>query len=474
MISDNINVNKENVKEIFNNTSDLVLYEFETLSNEKALIVYIDGIIDETKLDEDVLKPLTRDLVSIHDIRSTVHISKVKEIRDIKDTTMPIFQGGVVLFIEGLDIAYVFNLSQWTKRKIEQPATERVIRGSKESFVEDIVVNRTLIRREIMNENLVFENYILGEQTNTAVSLVYMDGIVKEEILEDLRNRIKEIKVDLVLDTGNIESYISENTSKIVSTIGLTERADTVAGKILEGRIAILCDGSPSALTVPKLFIETLHTTEDYYINPIFATFLRLMRTFALFMSFTLPSIYVSLILYHQEMIPTELLMSIAGQREGVPLGTSLEALLLILFFDLLREATLRIPQALGEAVILVGGLVIGDAAVNAGVVSATMIIVVAVTGVSEFVVSKFREEVPILRIIFLFLGSILGLYGVSFGLIFLIIDLISLDSFGVPYMWPLAPYDRQGIKDTILKTPLQKLEFRPEIMSNKDARKRR
>lgn len=474
MISDNININKENLKEIFNNTSDLVLYEFETLCNEKALIVYIDGIIDKAILNEDLLKPLMKDLVSVQDIRSTVHISKVNEIKNIKDTIMPIFQGNVVLFVEGLKTAYRFEINQWTKRNIEQPATERVIRGSKESFVEDIEVNRTLIRREIMNENLVFENYILGEQTNTTVSLVYVDGIVKEEILEDLRSRIKEIKIDLVLDTGYIESYINGNTSKIVSIVGLTERPDTVAGKILEGRIAILCDGSPSALTVPKLFIETLHTTEDYYVNPIFATFLRLMRTIALFMSFTLPSIYVSLILYHQEMIPTELLMSIAGQREGVPLGTALEALLLILFFDILREATLRIPQALGEAVILVGGLVIGDAAVNAGVVSATMIIIVAVTGVSEFVVSKFREEVPILRIIFLFLGSILGLYGVSFGLIFLIVDLISIDSFGVPYMWPLAPYDRQGIKDSILKPPPQKLEFRPESISNKDAKKRR
>lgn len=474
IISESISENRRKLKELFHHTDDLILYEFETLSNDKALIVYIDGIIDEDRLNKNILSPLTKDLVSIEDIKSIIPISKTKEVKDLEEIKMPIFQGNIALFIEGLEFIYAYNLSQWTKRAIEQPATERVIRGPKEAFVEDIIVNRTLIRRMVMNNNLVFEDYVLGKETNTKISLVYIDGIVKKDILEELKKEIEKIDVDEILGNGYIESHINKNSSKLISIVGVTERPDTVAGKILEGRVAILCDGSPSALTVPKLFIETLQITEDYYIKPTFATFLRLLRTVAFFISFTLPGVYISLILFHPEMIPTELLISIAGQREGVPLGTSLEALLLVLFFDLLREATLRLPEALGEAVVLVGGLVIGQAAVEAGIVSAAMVIMVAATGVAEFVVSKFREEAPVLRILFLLLGSAAGLYGVSFGFIFLIAHLISLDSFGVPYMWPLAPYDREGMKDTIVKYSSKKLKFRPKVIANKDAKKRR
>lgn len=472
MISKNIDKNKESLKRLFHNTSDLILYEFETLSNDRALVVYINGTIDEPRLNNDLLKPLIQDLISPWDVKSTVYMSQIVETKNLEDIIMPIFKGNVVLFIEGLGTAYIFSLNEWPKRAIEKPTTEMVIRGPKESFMEDIVVNKTMIRRIIMNNKLVFEDYILGKETNTMVSLVYIDGIVKREVLEELKNRIKGINENAILDNGYIESYIDKSSSILISTVGFTERPDVAASKIIEGYVAILCDGSPTALTVPKFFVENLHTPEDYYIKPIFATFFRIIRTVSFFISFTLPGIYISLTLFHQEMIPTELLISIAGQREGVPLASPLEALLLVLFFDLLKESSLRLPQAIGETVTLVGGLVIGQAAVDAGVVSATMVIVVAATGMAEFVVPKFREAIPLLRLIFLFLGTLSGLYGISFGLIFLAIHLISLDSFGVPYMWPIAPYNREGMKDAILKYSLKKLNFRIGVISNEEVKK--
>lgn len=473
LISKSVEENKESLKKLFHNTSDLVLYEFETLSNDRALVVYIDGIVDEFRLNEDLLKPLIKDLVSPWDIKSTVYISETNEVKNIQEMTMPIFQGNVVLFIEGLDLAYIFNLAQWPKRSVEQPTIERVAMGPKESFVEDIIVNKTLIRRRIMNNDLVFEDCILGKQTNTMVNLVYIDGIVKEEVLEELRNRIEEIQGDAILSTGYIEQYIDKYSNKLISTVGFTERPDTVAGKILEGCIAIISDGSPIALTVPKLFIENLHTSEDYYVKPTFATFLRILRFIAFFLSFTLPGIYISLILYHPAMVPTELLLSIAGQREGVPFASFFETFILVIFFDLVKEAGIRLPQAIGETVTLVGGLVIGQAAVTAGLASATMVIIVAAAGITEFVVPKLRQSIPILRIIFLFLGTILGLYGISLGLVFLFVHLVSINSFGVPYMWPITPYDKEGMKDTIIKYSLKKDNFRPNVIDKDNAQRR-
>lgn len=473
LISKNIEENKDNLKELFNNTSDLILYEFKTLSNHRALIVYINGTIDKVSLNEDVLKPLVEELVSPWDIKSTVYTRINDEIKELKDTIVPINNGLVILFMEGLDFAYTFDLSQWPKRQVEKPTTEMVIRGPKEAFVEDIIVNKTLIRGKIKSNNLIFEDYILGEETNTKVSLVYIKGIVKEGVLEEARYRIEKIKIDAILDNGYIESYIDEKPNRLISTVAFTEKPDIAASKILEGSVGILCDGSPNVLTVPKLFVENLHSAEDYYIRAHYATFLRILRLMAFLASFVIPGVYISLITFHQEMVPTELLISIAGQREGVPLSSPFEALLMILFFELIKESGVRLPEAIGQAVTLVGGLVIGQAAVEAGIVSSTMIIMIASTGMAEFVVPKLRESIPILRLIFLFLGSVSGLYGITSGLVLFTAYLVSMKSFGVPYMWPIAPYDKEGLKDTIGKYSVRKLNYRPEAISNKKRRKR-
>lgn len=473
MISKSIEDNKIAINNLFNNTSDIEIYEFMTLSEEKAMIVYFNGVVDKANLFDDLLRPLIKDLISPWDVKSAVYISPTTEITKLEDIILQIASGFVVLFIEGLDIAYSFDLSKWNKRQVERPTTEMVIRGPREAFVEDILVNKTLIRRRIKNNNLVFEDFIIGEQTNTVVSIAYIVEIVKPEVLDEVRNKLKKIKVDKILDSGNIESFLDDYPKKLISSIAYSEKPDVVVSKILEGSVAILTDGSPNVLSVPNLFIENLHAAEDYYIRPQLASFLRLIRLLSFFISITLPGIYVSLIRFHQEMIPTELLISIAGQREGVPLASPLEALLMILFFDLLKEAGVRLPEPIGQTVTLVGGLVIGTAAVDAGVVSAIMVIVVAATGMAEFVNPKLRELVSIARLLFLLVGSIAGLYGVTLGLIVMATSMVSLKSFGAPCMWPFAPYDKEGIKDTFIKFPMKKMNFRPKVIANKDARKR-
>lgn len=473
LISENIQVNRKNVQKLFHNTSDLVLYEFDTLSNHKALVAYFNGTIDENSLNENLLKPIMRDLISPLDIQSTVYLSATNTIKELKDIVIPMGNGSVVLFVEDLNVAHVFNLGQWPERPVEQPTIETGQRGPKEAFVEDIIVNKTLIRRRIKKNTLVFEDYVLGEETNTTVSLVYIEGIAKSEVLDDVRERVRGIHTHGVLNLSYIEDYIEDRPRTLICTVGNTERPDVAVSKLLEGRVAILCDGAPHALTVPKVFVENLHFADDYYQRARYSSFVRIIRYISFFTSFLLPGIYLALTLFHQEMIPTRLIISIAGQREGAPLAAPLETLIMLIFFEILKESSIRLPQTIGEAVTLVGGLVIGQAAVEAGFVSAAMVIIVAATGMAEFVVPNLKEMISIYRLIFTFLGAFIGLYGITCGIIFLGVHLVSLKSFGMPYMWPIAPYSKEGIKDSIMRTSLRNLDQRPNIMSQKDIKKK-
>ncbi|OLS03652.1 spore germination protein [Tissierella creatinophila] len=473
MISEDIIINKINIKELFNNTSDLVLYEFKTVSEISILIGYIDGMIDTDILNSDLIKPLKESKKIGQSIISEVYISKYKEIKDLKQAIRPISTGGVIVFIDGIDSSYTFNIGQWSKRSIDIAQNETSIRGPQEAFIEDIGVNKTLIRRKVKSNNLVFEDYTLGNVTNTDISLVYIKTIVKMEVLEELKSRLQRIKTDKIIDSGNIEQYIDDDISRIFASLSYTERPDILVGKMSEGHIGVLCDGSPNVLTLPKLFIENFHTSEDQYIRPQYATFLRIIRLIAFVISFTFPSVYLSLILFHQEMIPTDLLISIATQREGVPLSSPFEVIMMILFFELLKESAIRLPKSIGQAVTLVGGLVIGQAAIDARIVTATLVIAVAVSGMAEFVVPKLREMITIYRILLVLIASVSGLYGVSLGLVMIGVQLTSMKSFGIPYMWPIAPFDRQGMKDNILKFPMPSLNKRPNVLTPKKSRKR-
>lgn len=473
MISKNIDENKENLKKLFNDTSDLIFYEFKTKSNRRILISYISGMIDMDILNSDLIKPLKMSLSRGKNIKSDIYISQYIEINNLEDSVIKILSGGVMVFIDEIEVSYVFNIGQWDKRAVDVANNEASIRGPQEAFIEDIIINKTLIRRKIKSKDLVFEDYMLGNITNTDISLVYVKDIVKPEILGELRARLKNINTDAIVDNGNIESFIDDDIHKIFASLSYTERPDSLVGKILEGRIGIICNGSPDVLTIPKLFIENFHTAEDYYIRPQYATFLRIIRFISYIISFTIPAIYLSLILFHKEMIPTDLLVSIAAQREGVPLSSPLETIMMILFFEFLKEASTRLPHTIGEAVTLVGGLVIGQAAAEAGIVSAILVIVVAVSGMAEFLVPKPREMITIYRFILVLIASVAGLYGVSLVLVMIGVKLVSMKSFGIPYMWPIAPWDIQGMKDSILKFPEQSLRTRPDILMSKRNRRR-
>lgn len=466
MISKDIEVIRKEIKDLLHNTSDLILYEFTTACGALALIAYLDGIVDKTALNECLIGPLIQDLENPEDVLSTVPISGGFKLFNMDEILKPLTNGSVIVFIENIELGYSFEITKWETRSMEEPGAERVVRGSKEGFIEDIQINKSLIRRRIRNSNLVFEDYMLGTQTNTNVSIAYIKGIVKEEILDEVRSRIKTINLDGILDSEYIEYYIEDAPNSVICTIGHTEKPNKVAGKLLEGRIAILCDGSPDVLTVPKLFIENLQMVDDYYSRHQYSTYMRMIRFFSLFTSILLPGFLVALKTFHQEMIPTSLLMTMAHSVEGVPFTPLIEALLMLLFLEMIKESGLRIPNNVGTAVTVVSGLVLGQTAVQAGLVGPIMVIVVATTGISEFIVPEQKEMIVIYRFIILILGGILGLYGIGCGITVMIAHLISIKSFGVPYMYPIAPYDKEGMKDFIFMRPLKEMNYRPKPLS--------
>ncbi len=474
LISKILNNNREKIKSMFNNTSDLVIYEFETVSNIKLMVCYIEGFIDKDLLDKDIIKPIILNLDNPKDIEKIIYISGMEESSSLQEVADNMIYGSVALFIDRISKCYIISLNCWEKRAIEEPQAEAVVRGSKEGFIEDLTTNKVMIRRRIRNNDLVFEDYIIGKETKTKISIAYIQGIVNENILKEVKKRIDNIDIDGILESGYIEQLIEDSHISLISTIGNTQKPDVVAGKLLEGRVAVLCDNTPHVLTMPKFFIEDIQSSEDYYSRPFYATFLRWLRIFSLFLSIILPGLYVALQTFHQEMIPTVLLITMAGAREGVPFPAVIEAFLMTLILELIKESGIRLPKAVGSAVSIVGALVLGQAAVEAGIVSAPMVIIVAATAIAEFAVPPLTESIIIYRFVFIFLGGFMGLYAITCGLIMIIIHIISLNSFGVPYAFPLAPGNKQGLKDSVVRFPLRDLIFRPKALEKRNIRRQR
>ena len=473
MISNKISLNKKNIIKLFHNTSDLIIHEFKTNSGIKGMICYIEGLIDKDLMDRDILKPLILGLETPKDIGRVVFVSQIEEANSMDDIATQLNYGKIALFFEGSNISYTIELNQWEKRAVEEPNSEAVVRGPKEGFIEDILINKSLLRRKIRSNNLVFEDCVLGKQTRTIVSVAYIDGIVNEEVLKEVRERLGRIDIDSILESGYIEELIEDHPDALLSTISNTEKPDIVAGKMLEGRVAILIDGSPHVLIMPRLFIEGMMVSEDYYVRTYRASFLRLIRWISLFLTVYALGIFVALQLYHQEMIPTILLISMAGEQEGVPFPIALEVLFMTMALTLVKESGLRLPKNIGSTVSIVGGLILGQAAVEAKLVSGVTVIVVSIAAISEFVIADLMESTDLYRLLIILLGSFAGLYGITCGFMVMVTQMISMESFGIPFMWPLVPKDWQALKqDGPIRAPIFKNLFRPRAIEKQNIRR--
>ncbi|WFD08996.1 spore germination protein [Tepidibacter hydrothermalis] len=462
-------------EELFKNNDAIIYRTFtdQTSNKRKYCVIFCDGMCDKSAINEYIISPIMKNEESRNDIddllNDTICYSSMKRMDNLEELVDSILYGDTVLLFESENRAAVLDTKGWEIRSISEPESEVVVRGPREGFTESINVNLSLIRRKILSKDLKYKYKILGTQTKTKICICYMQNIASDPIIKELEKRLDNIDIDGILESGYIEELIRDEPLSPFNTIGYTERPDIVAANLLEGKIALICDGTPAVLTLPFLFIEYFQANEDYYNNFIYASINRMLRYVGFFLTTSTPAIYLALVTYHQEMIPTPLLISISAAREGVPFPTVFEAIAMTFVFEVLREAGVRLPKPIGATISIVGALVLGDAAVNARFVSAPIVIIIALTGISSFLVPKMLGPVLIIRIIFLLLASFLGLYGYIFGVIGLFIHLMSMRSFGIPYMMDLVSTKLQDIKDTSIRAPWWYMQYRPKFISSKN-----
>ena len=463
------------LKTLFQQSPDVIIREFNIgkAGLTKAAVVFVDGLADKEAIEERVMKPLIiedffaniadTELNTFEAINKHLLLSaETKKADDMDMLVDGILNGETALLIDGINEVLLISYFKWQQRSIQEPDTEKTITGPKEGFIETLRVNTALLRRKIRDPNLVLEMTTIGVRTKTPVCIAYIKGIARPEIVEELKRRLKEFAIDGVLSAGYLEELVTDSPFSPFRTIGTSEKPDRVAAKLLEGRIAVIVDGTPFVLTLPALFIENFQSTEDYHGHFIFQSALRLLRFLAFFLSVVTLPLYVGLASFHHELLPTKLALSLIAARIQTPFPSLIEALILSLFFEILREAGIRMPTAVGGAVNIVGALVLGDAAVRAGLVGAPMVIIIALTAIANFVIPSLLDTVTLLRYFYLFLVGIYGLFGLGFGIIVTIIHLCSLYSFGIPYLSPIAPFLPSQMKDTFLRYPFWKQAFRP------------
>jgi spore germination protein KA len=399
-------------------------------------------------------------------VEQKLAISKVKEVMTFSDCVESLSIGNPVLLWEGGPHGLALGLTKWEKRAIAEPSGEGGVRVPREGFTETISVSTSQLRRIIKNPALKMESMKIGKYTETNVVVAYIEGIAEKTLIEEVKNRLNRIQIDGILESGYIEEMIEDNPYSPFPQILTTERPDVASGSLLEGRVVILVDGTPFVLIAPITLFSLLQTGEDYNERFFVGTVLRWLRYLFFLVSLLLPSLYVGVLTYHQEMIPTSLLISMAAAREAVPFPAVIEALLMEAAFEALREAGVRLPKQIGSAVSIVGALVIGEAAVSAGIVSAPMVIVVAITGIASFIIPNYSVGIAIrvIRFPMIFLAGTLGILGIMIGVVTIIIHLCTLRSFGVPYLSPMAPMKFRDMKDVLVRAPWWKLNTRPHL----------
>lgn len=462
---------RQEFERILGTSNDIKFRPF-TAGGRKFLLLFVDGMVNMELLNKFVIAPAQQapEAMLQGDIKQVaaqvLGVCDVSFAQTREEAVSVVLQGDGILLMEGCCIAAAVGCKGFERRGVEQPQNETVVRGPKESFTENLRTNTTLLRRKIRSGDLTFEDYKKGRQTDTQICLVYMKNLTTNHLLDEIRKRIEKINIDMILETGYVEQLIEDHPTSIFSTVGYTEKPDVAAAKLLEGRVLVLVDGTPFVLTTPFLLLEAFQNPEDYYEKPIYASLIRGFRVLAFLVSIFAPALFVALTTFHQELIPTALLFTMASAREGIPFTAFSETIVMLVTFEVLREAGLRLPRAVGQTISIVGALVMGDAAVAAGLVGAPLVITVAFTAVCAFVVPTLNPQQTILRWLFLFAASMAGGLGIALGAIVLCVHLISLRSFGFPYLSPLAPLRTDDLKDSVIRAPLWLLRRRPVGMA--------
>jgi len=425
-------------------------------------------MVDSQNLNESLIKPCLekKNVPTNADIKfilsNVIFSSEVKKTASFEEMLSSMENGDTAVLLDGEGVGLIADTKGWRTRGIEEPSDERVLQGPREGFDESAILNVAMLRRKLQTKDLYVEEMSIGKRSNTRVFICYLHSLAKESLVKELKHRLLKIDIDGVLDSNYLAEYIRDNKYSLFKTTGSTERPDTVAARLLEGRVALVVDGTPVVLTVPYLFCENFQSDEDYYINFTVASIRRLLRYLCFIISILLPAIYVSITTFHIQLLPTPLMLTVAQQRSGVPFSSVFECLLLLFVFEILKETGLRTPKGLGSALNIVGGLVIGEAAVEARIISAPMLIAVALSGVAGLMVPRLKSSVFYLRLTLVLASAVMGLYGVLALLLGYVFLLFGLKSFGEDYISSLVNPSFAKFKDTIIRVPWTKMTTRP------------
>lgn len=455
---------------------------------EKVGLVCIEGLSDSKLLNDKVIKPLQLEASQTRREtfadsaepmldyleQSLLSVTEIKRSGDMNEVIIAVLSGETAIFEEGTSSALIIGSRGWTSRSIEEPISESLVRGARDGFIEDLRTNITHLRRRIRDPKLRLDAYTIGTRSKKDMTLVYVEGIIHPDLLKEVKRRLATIDIDEAEESGTIEQWIEDSFLSPFPQFMNTERPDRVAAAILQGKFAIFLDGTPFVLIAPLTFGASMQSPDDYYERFAIGTFIRILRYGAAFFAVFLPALYIALLEYHHGMIPSNLAFSIASTREGMPFPVIVEAILMELTMELLREAGLRLPKPLGQTVGIVGGIIIGEAAVSAGIVSPIMVIIVAITAVSSFAIPSFSMSISfrILRFAVMGAAAVFGFFGIVLVYIMINIHIVRLKSFGIPYSTMFAPMFNKDMKDTVLRAPLTMMKKRPKYLQTIDKQK--
>ena len=465
------------IKTQFENNEDVVYKDIKIL-DRKACLVYQKGVTDLNQIGQFILKPLTGEIEFSGDNFIDFIDKNVLSFPDSEKTNLlqkmveEILKGKAVLMVENESDALILGVNKYFERTISEPPTSTVLSGPRKGFVENIQTNISCIKEILATEDLKIKYLKVGEYTNTDIAIVYISSVCDKNLVKEIESKISKIKIDGVLDSYYITSFLEIKPGSIFKQIGKAEKPDMVCSKLLEGRLAIVVNGSPIVLTVPYILLEDLQSSDDYYSNNIKSSILRILRIFSVVITLMLPGLYVAVQLYHYKLIPLPMIIAIINTTLGLPFSPFAEMLFVLVLFEILYEASLRMPKYLGIALSVVGALILGDTAVSAGVISPPAVMIVALSGITLYTVPDQAPQFIILRFAFTFIGGCFGLFGIILFLIYLVTYLSDMDIYGSPYLAPFSPFIKQDFQDAITKNDLTNIYYRPRSIKNKNRRR--
>lgn len=461
-------VSRDSIKKVLGDSNDIIIKDIYTLNDKVSITaIGIDGMVDSNIVDNYILRPLTvgRPFLTVDNEKDAYEIAKEgflyhfsqEDVRDLDSVINRILQGDTVVVFNNIKKAISFDTKKVPQRTVQEPETESVLKGAKDGFVENIRTNTALVRKKVKSRFLRFDSFEVGIEGKTPVNIVYLDDVVDKEVLSKIRRRIKNIRANSLISPRTFEANICDNKYSIFPQFQYTERVDKFCSNLIDGKIGILIDGLPIGYIVPGVMAMFFQAPEDYSENYALASSIRVLRYFCAFLSILLPGFYIAITTYHPAMIPTKLLLSIIESKSGVPFAITFEVIGLLIAFELLLEASLRLPKSIGATISIIGGLIVGEAAVNAKLISPVVVVIIAITGIAGFVIpnQSLSNATRICRMLIVISASVAGLFGITFALIVILYYLCRLESFGVPYLVPFVSNEgREVFSDTMVRLP--------------------